>query len=65
MKLFTNFSRTSPQNSSQTVTNETENIRLDREIPIQKRQHIIEDLINWYNNNLNNGIRRNINKFVT
>ena len=30
---ITKFSRTSPQNSSKTVTNEAENISLDREIP--------------------------------
>ena len=30
---LTKVSATSPQNNSGTVTNETENIRLDREIP--------------------------------
>ena len=32
----TKVSRTSPQNSSETVTNETENIRLDRDIPKER-----------------------------
>ena len=47
---ITEVSRISPQNSSGTVTNEAENIRLDREIPkeryifLEKRQKIIDNL---------------------
>ena len=47
---ITKVSRTSSQKSSLTVTNETENIELDREIPkernisLEKRQKSINDL---------------------
>ena len=46
---ITTVSKTSPQNSLETVANEAENIGLDREIPrerytsSQKRQKIIDD----------------------
>ena len=44
------FSRSSPQNNSETITNKTENVRADREIPekryisLEKRQRSIDDL---------------------
>ena len=47
---ITKASRTSPQNNSETVTNEAENIELDKEIPKERyispeqRQKIIDDL---------------------
>ena len=47
---ITKVSRTSPQNNSDTVTNEAENIRLERKISKkrnifpEKRQKIIDDL---------------------
>ena len=47
---ITNISRASPQNSSETVTNERKNIELNREIPRkiyisqEKRDQIIDDL---------------------
>ena len=47
---ITNVSRTSPQNSSEAVTNEAKNIGIDREIPKERyvspeqRQKIIDDL---------------------
>ena len=51
VKKITKASRTSLQNSSETVTNKAENIRLDRDIPTKryiyiyfKQQNIIDDL---------------------
>ena len=51
LKKITKASRTSLQNSSETVTNKAENIRLDRDIPTKryiyiyfKQQNIIDDL---------------------
>ena len=47
---ITKASRTSPQNNSETFTNEAENIELDKEIPKERyispeqRQKIIDDL---------------------
>ena len=47
---MTKVSKTLPNNSSETVTNETENVEQDKEIPkeryisSEKRQKIIDDL---------------------